>query len=145
MGNIGYLCASNKLTYTAKSEYEFPIADESFDIVVSGQVIEHVRKIWVWIKEVARVCRTGGYVITINPVNWEFHEAPIDCWRMYPEGMKALYDEAGLQMEIATFEALEPRLYSTFYLLKQAFRPMLGRRLKIAPATIDTISIGVKK
>jgi hypothetical protein len=41
----------NRLTYTAASEYSFPIADNFYDIVLSGQVIEHVRKIWLWIKK----------------------------------------------------------------------------------------------
>ena len=49
-----------RLTHVAMSEYSFPIADNSYDIVLSGQVIEHVRKIWVWMKEVARVCKIGG-------------------------------------------------------------------------------------
>src|SRR5258706_3393896 len=45
---------SPALTYRAQAEYKFPIPDETYDVVVSGQVIEHVSKIWVWIREVAR-------------------------------------------------------------------------------------------
>jgi hypothetical protein len=26
---------------------------------------------------------------------WPFHEYPIDCWRAYPDGMTALYEEGG--------------------------------------------------
>ena len=44
---------SEKLTYVAKGPYNFPIPNDSFDIVLSGQVIEHVRKVWVWIKELS--------------------------------------------------------------------------------------------
>ena len=33
-----------RLTYVATSEYVFPIPSDSYDVVVSGQVIEHVRK-----------------------------------------------------------------------------------------------------
>ena len=39
------LYQDSRLTYIATSEYSFPIADHSYDIVLSGQVIEHVRKI----------------------------------------------------------------------------------------------------
>lgn len=49
-----------QLTYIAENQYKFPIPDNTFDIVVSGQVVEHIRKIWVWFKEVARVCKMGG-------------------------------------------------------------------------------------
>jgi SAM-dependent methyltransferase len=95
------------LTFRAESEYRFPITDGAYDIVISGQVIEHVRKVWVWIGEVARVCKPGGRVITVNPVNWPYHEGPVDCWRIYPEGMRALYEEAGLDVEVAVFEGLD--------------------------------------
>ena len=95
------------LTYVAEDEYRFAIADESYDVVLSGQVLEHVRKIWIWIKEVARVAKRGGLVITINPVSWPYHEAPYDCWRAYPEGMRALYDEANPEVRESRFESLE--------------------------------------
>jgi hypothetical protein len=97
----------SRLTYRAPSEYSFPIADHFYDVVVSGQVIENVRKIWLWIKEVSRVCKIGGKVITINPVSWPYHEAPVDCWRIYPEGMKALCEEASLRVLHSSFESLE--------------------------------------
>ena len=94
-------------TFRSKDEYRYPIADNAYDIVFSGQVLEHVKKIWVWIKELARVCKKDGYVITINPVSWAYHEAPVDCWRVYPEGMKALYEDAGLEVILSVFENLE--------------------------------------
>ncbi len=95
------------LTYRALSEYEFPVESGSYDIVLSGQVIEHVRQIWVWIQELARVCRPGGFVVTINPVSWPYHEAPIDCWRAFPEGMRALYEHARLGVKFSRWESLE--------------------------------------
>jgi SAM-dependent methyltransferase len=92
----------------ARSEYEYPISDETYDVVVAANVLEHVRKPWVWIRELARIARKGGLVITINPVSWPYHEAPIDCWRAYPEGIQALFDEAGLVTVVNRCEAHEP-------------------------------------
>lgn len=94
------------LTYVG-SEYSYPIESDAADVVVATNVMEHVRKPWVWIRELARICRLGGYVITINPVSWPYHEYPIDCWRAYPEGMKALYDEARLTVVTSRCESLE--------------------------------------
>jgi hypothetical protein len=48
-----------KLTYPKSSEYSFPVPGNCYDVVVSGQVIEHVRKIWVWIEELESVCKRG--------------------------------------------------------------------------------------
>ena len=98
---------SPKLTYPKSQLYSFPIADDTYDIVLSGQVIEHVAKIWRWMQELARVTKPGGLVITISPSSWPYHEAPIDCWRMYPEGMKALCEDAGLSVKTSFFGSLE--------------------------------------
>lgn len=99
--------AVKSLTYELKSPYSFPLPDESYDIILSGQVLEHVEKIWVWMKELKRVVKKGGLIITINPVSWPYHEAPVDCWRVYPSGINALAEEAGLKVELAKFESVE--------------------------------------
>lgn len=136
-----------QLTYRMKSEYEFPIATNSYDVVVSGQVLEHVRKIWVWMREITRVCKVGGTVISINPVSYGYHEAPIDCWRVYPEGMRALYDDSGLETITCSVEALEPmgmrvkqyaRLFRRLMFLQKP--PQSG-----LPPIRDTITIGRKR
>jgi SAM-dependent methyltransferase len=98
--------ATPPVTYRG-TEYSYPIPSNMSDIVVAANVMEHVRKPWVWIKEAARICKPGGYVITINPVSWPFHEYPVDCWRAYPDGMTALYEEAGLKVLTSRCESLE--------------------------------------
>ena len=118
------------LTHTLDSEYNFPIPDNSYDIVLSGQVIEHVRKIWVWMREVARVCKPGGLVITINPVSWPYHEAPVDCWRIYPDGMRALSDDAGLEVITSVMESLES---------KRFHHGLPGRSPELQPAIIRRV------
>ncbi|MGB6258024.1 MAG: methyltransferase domain-containing protein [Candidatus Sulfotelmatobacter sp.] len=94
------------LTYIG-TEYSYPIESDAADVVVATNVMEHVRKPWVWIRELARICKPGGYVITINPVSWPYHEYPIDCWRAYPEGMQALYEDAQLRVVMSRCESLE--------------------------------------
>jgi SAM-dependent methyltransferase len=95
------------LTFTADSSYGFPIDDDAFDVVISGQVLEHVPKPWLWMRELARVTKPGGLVATIVPVSWPYHTAPVDCWRVYPDGMRALYDDAGLDTVLAEWGSLE--------------------------------------
>lgn len=142
--------AVSNLTYVAENEYQFPLADETFDVVLSGQVIEHVRKLWHWVPELARVCKVGGHVITINPVNWPYHEAPVDCWRIYPEGMTALYEDAGLKMEFTKAESLELRDWRYmlngdrfFTRLRKMVQRLVGHDGPFLKA-VDTISVGVK-
>lgn len=99
--------AQNPLHSTSESEYKYPFDDETFDIVLSGQVMEHVKSLWEWLDELKRITRKGGIIIIISPISWEYHEAPVDCWRIYPEGMKALLDWKNLTPLVNRFESLE--------------------------------------
>ncbi len=80
-----------------RGEYRIECPDDAFDAVFSLSVVEHVRMVWRWFAELKRVVRPGGFVIGVNPVSWPYHEAPVDCWRLFPEAYKALFDEAGLE------------------------------------------------
>jgi len=141
------------LTFPGSAEYSFDIPDESYDVVLSAQVIEHVRRPWKWLAEVARVTRVGGLVITINPVSWIYHEAPVDCWRIYPEGMKALYEDASLTVLMSRWESLETpefRKHSPGVSLEHQSpkRRMVGKILARLgfpiEAAYDTVTIGRK-
>ena len=97
----------SKIDYMMKDEYTVQVDDCSFDIVFSAQVFEHVRKPWVWVRELARIVKPGGYLITIAPVSWPYHEAPYDCWRAHPEGMKAVLEDSNLTVIKCISECLE--------------------------------------
>lgn len=107
----------------SNKEYEYPFENDTYDIVVSGNVIEHVKKIWIWTKELNRIIKPNGFIITINPVSWPFHLAPIDCWRIYPDGAKALFEDAKFTILHSTFESLELEYfgYSSRYLYHPGF------------------------
>lgn len=139
------------LTYKTDDEYSFPIPADSYDIVLSSSVIEHVRKIWRWLPEVARVTKPGGHVITIAPVSWEYHEDPVDCWRIYPEGMRALCEDAGLKVVLCEWEALGIARLSRRGGSVQLWQKLAGLlnllhwKLKLpCEAAFDTIAIAQK-
>jgi SAM-dependent methyltransferase len=145
-----------RLTYPNSPEYSFPIEDNTYDIVISANVIEHVKKIWKWVPELTRVTKPGGFIIIVNPVSWNYHEDPVDCWRIYPEGMKALFEESGLEVELSKFENLESKqllnrpynaskMWPGVTLEKMSFI----KKIKLfmgypVMAALDTISIGKK-
>lgn len=76
-----------------KDHYNWPIPDKSFDVVISGQCLEHVEAPWLWIREVERVCKTGGVVCIIAPAKCEIHRYPVDCWRILPDGISYLLEK----------------------------------------------------
>lgn len=82
---------------TVISAYMWPWKDNEFDIVISGQTIEHIEYPWVWFKEMARVLKKGGKCCIIAPAKIGEHKFPIDTYRYYPDGMRALAKWAGLE------------------------------------------------
>lgn len=95
------------LTHHARDPYSYPLDDDAYDVVLSANVVEHVPKVWSWMRELARVCRPGGVVITLGPVSWPYHESPVDCWRIYPAGMRALSEDAGLEVVVSEWGSVE--------------------------------------
>jgi len=95
------------ITYVSDKEYDYPIDTGSYDIIVSGQVIEHVKKIWLWITELKRIAKRNGSIIIVNPVSWPYHAFPFDCWRIFPDGMRALCDHCDLSIVVCESESIE--------------------------------------
>lgn len=72
--------------------------DDEYDAVISGSTLEHTRLPWIFMKNIARIAKPGALVCVIAPYSWGYHEHPIDCWRIYPEGMKAVMECSGLSV-----------------------------------------------
>ncbi|KUJ95301.1 MAG: Methyltransferase family protein [Desulfonauticus sp. 38_4375] len=74
------------------------IADNFADVVISGQAFEHIEFPWLTIKEIFRVLKPGGLCCLIAPSAGPEHKHPYDCWRIYPDGMRALAKWAGFEI-----------------------------------------------
>lgn len=80
---------------------EFPA--DSVDVLISGQVLEHVAYFWITALEISRVLRPGGLACLIAPSSGPEHRYPVDCWRFYPDGMRAIAAFARLEcLEVYT-------------------------------------------
>jgi len=66
-----------------------------FDVIISGQCLEHVYDTHKWIREVYEHLKPGGICCIIAPWQWEEHKFPVDCWRILPDGMRFLLGEIG--------------------------------------------------
>src|SRR4051812_18868303 len=69
--------------------YRIPLQSRSFDIVLSGQVLEHVPFFWASLLEIARVMKPGAYFFLTVPSRGHVHST-YDCWRIYPDGLRAM-------------------------------------------------------
>lgn len=84
------LCKGDNVDIVVEKPYSWPLESGSYDIVISGQCLEHTTAPWIWIKEVERLVKPGGLVAIIAPWMWGQHRYPIDCWRILPDGMTYL-------------------------------------------------------
>jgi SAM-dependent methyltransferase len=67
------------------------------DVIVSGQTFEHTEFFWLTMREIARALKVGGLLCLIAPSAGNEHRFPVDCWRVYPDGLRALARYAGLE------------------------------------------------
>ncbi len=74
------------------------LADNQFDLVISGQALEHCEFFWLIFQEIHRVLKPSGLTCVIAPSSGPEHRYPVDCWRFYPDGMSALCKYSGLEV-----------------------------------------------
>ncbi len=72
------------------------IKSASVDAVVSGQTFEHTEFFWETILEITRILKPGGLCCLIAPASGNEHRYPVDCWRIYTDGFRAIARYAGL-------------------------------------------------
>lgn len=81
------------------SPYEWvELKKDSFDVVISGQAMEHIEFFWVTVAEMVRVTKEGGLICIIAPNGFSEHRYPVDCWRFFTDGMIALAKYLNLEI-----------------------------------------------
>lgn len=70
---------------------KIPFADNSFDVVMSLETLEHAQKPWVVATEMERVLKPNGILIVSSPQNFPIHNHPSDYFRYTPFGLKAIF------------------------------------------------------
>lgn len=83
----------------------------SVDIAVSGQAFEHVEWFWLTMLQIERVLKPAGLCCVIAPSGGYEHRYPVDCWRFYPDGFRALARYAGLEV-LDAYAQWEPKGYA---------------------------------
>jgi SAM-dependent methyltransferase len=74
--------------------YTLPFDNNEFDLIVSGQMLEHCANPFKSIAEMKRVLKHRGYIVIIAPSAGPRHDI-IDCWRFMDDAFKAITDDIG--------------------------------------------------
>lgn len=76
-----------------------PLDDESADLVLSTQVLEHVLDPMLYLMEAGRVLKPGGRLILSTHGYWMFHPHPTDLWRWTSQGLRHIVEHQGFLIE----------------------------------------------
>jgi SAM-dependent methyltransferase len=76
-----------------------PFESQTFDTVISVQVLEHTPYPQNLVNEMTRVVKSGGLVIVSAPFSFRLHEEPHDYFRYTPHGLRTMFELAGLVVE----------------------------------------------
>ena len=107
------ICLASKLPYD----------NNTFDSILSTQVLEHVFEQQQMINESYRVLKPNGHIILTVPFVWELHEEPYDFFRLTKHGLKQMFESAGYEITYikanggkwaAMFQMMINTVYSTF-------------------------------
>jgi SAM-dependent methyltransferase len=80
------------------SALALPLDDQSFDTVVSTELLEHVPDPLRALREMYRVLKAGGYLILSTPMYWPRHEVPYDFFRYPYDGLLYLIKESEFEL-----------------------------------------------
>ncbi len=91
-----------------------PFGSATFDTVISTQVLEHIEKPWLMVKEIRRILKKNGICVLTAPFLEPYHADPHDYFRYTIEGIRSLFENEG-------FETIECSSYGQLFSVLAGF------------------------
>jgi len=104
------------------------IAADSYDVVISGQALEHIEFFWVTISEMVRVLKKDGLLCIVAPNGFGEHRYPVDCWRFFTDGMIALARYTKLELIHAHTNAAPSADLTAWFSSQEADSMLIARK-----------------
>ena len=103
------------------------VPDNSYDLVLSTQVLEHVRRPEDYLQEAKRILKPGGKLILTTHGVFYDHACPYDFRRWTADGLSLILDDAGFsEREISK---LTTNTRAIFFLAENAFSGLVESRM----------------
>lgn len=129
-----------------------PCPDNSFDVILCTEVLEHVRDPATILREANRVLKPGGTIVITTPFLWVLHEVPNDYQRLTPFSLDLLLRETGFSVvhidALGGFDASLAQMLGLWVVLrpmKPLYRRMCKRILGPIVRLLNTIDRAPKE
>lgn len=120
------------------------VDDDSFDAVLSTQVLEHVPDPGLYLSECRRVLRPGGRLLLSTHGLMVYHPDPVDFWRWTSAGLREAVSQAGL--EVVRFEGIMGLAATGFQLVQDAWYYRLPPMLRpVLALIVQSIAMAVDR
>jgi len=123
-GNSTYVCDLQSI----------PVEDQRFDYIFFNQVMEHLPRPQLVLKELFRVLKPGGKLIYSAPLFYEEHEQPYDYFRYTQFAVRYLFTEAGFEFD--KLEWLEGYFSTVAYQMNTMARYLPSHANLVAPGIL---------
>ena len=94
---VADITAGHGVTHVMPCPYTLPFPDNHFDLIVSGQTLEHVKNPFRSVAEMMRALKPGGHIILTAPSTGPRHDV-IDCWRFMDDAFMAIAEESNIKV-----------------------------------------------
>jgi SAM-dependent methyltransferase len=105
-----------------------PVADGSFDTVLSTQVLEHVTDPALYLRECARALHSEGRMLLSTHGLMIYHPDPVDYWRWTCAGLRKQVEDAGFTID--RFEGIMGLAATGLQMTQDAALPRVPRALR---------------
>jgi SAM-dependent methyltransferase len=102
------------LDFLLPADSSVPVPHNSFDMVLSTQVLEHVPEPANYVAECFRVLKPGGFLVLTTHGLFEDHGCPYDFQRWTADGLRLLLERAGFRIKGAKKLTCGPRALCFF-------------------------------
>ncbi len=110
-----------------------PFPNDTFDVTLCTQTLEHVNEPALVLNEIARVLKPGGKLYLSVPQSWHQHQKPYDFYRYTSFGLRYLFTKVGLN--VIHIEPMGGYFWSLSFLLQQMNYWLFPRGMKLRQLT----------
>lgn len=113
-----------------------PLPDNSVDIVICIQVLEHLPQPWRVIEELHRILKSGGKIFASCPQGEPQHQVPYDFYRYTVYGLRSIFEQYDFKIDFiipqtGNFAKIKNDIYHSANIMKESHKRIQAVTLKI--------------